>query len=109
MLKFARRSHGERKHSFLYNLIWSRWQIVKLGGSHLDRYRQLLARNFEPSSPGWQMSRRCLGELALLTRSNSIRLIVIPFPVLGGLSQKPYLFEKYVRTVCEAALAERAQ
>lgn len=98
-----------RKRSYAYNLAWTRWQLVKAGGSRLDDYRQALEKTFDESSAGWQASKRCMSDLAELTRSNGIRLIVIPFPVLGGFDQMPYLFHKYISTVCNAAIAAGAE
>ncbi len=98
-----------RKRSYAYNLAWTRWQLVKAGGSHLDDYRLALEKSFDESSAGWQASKACLSDLASLTHSNGIRLIVIPFPVLGGFDQKPYLFHKYIATVCNAATAAGAE
>jgi hypothetical protein len=98
-----------RKRSYAYNLAWTRWQLVKAGGSNLDNYRQALEKTFDDSSAGWQASKACMSDLATLTRSNNIRLIVIPFPVLGGFDQKPYLFHKYISTVCNAAVAAGAE
>ena len=50
-----------------------------------------------------------MAELTSLARAQSIRVIVIPFPMLAGLAEKPYPFYGYIRTVCDAAQAEGAE
>jgi len=98
-----------RKHSDLYNLVWTRWQLVKHPGSSIERYREDLAARFGEGSPGWERSRACLGELVSLARGRSIRVIVLPFPVLFGIDTKPYPFRAYVETTCGAARAAGAE
>jgi hypothetical protein len=80
-----------------------------MGDFRLDRSSQILAKTFTESNPGWRASRSCLGDIASLTQSYDIRLIVIPFPVLAGVSAKPYPFAGYVQTVCDAAKALGAE
>lgn len=98
-----------RKYSAVYNLAWTRWQVLKRRTFPIDHYREILTREFHEGNPRWRRSRACLAELISLARARSIRIIVVPFPVLGGLAEKPYPFEGYITTVCEAARAERAE
>ena len=44
-----------------------------------------------------------------LARARSIRIVVIPFPVMGGIAETPYPFGRYIATVCEAARIEGAE
>jgi hypothetical protein len=92
-----------RKRSALYNLIWMRWQAIKIGSFRMEHYRQILSQKFSDSNPGWVESRNCLTKLVQRAQAQSIRLIVIPMPVLWGLTDKPYPFECYLKTVSDAA------
>jgi len=98
-----------RKHSDLYNLVWTRWQLLKHPRSSIERYRDDLAAKFGEGSPGWERSRACLGELVSLAQGRSIRVIVLPFPVLFGIDTNPYPFRAYVETTCGAARAAGAE
>ncbi len=55
-----------RKQSFLYNIVWSRWQVIKLGAPQVRDVQRALINNFESTSPGWKSSRVCLSSLASL-------------------------------------------
>ena len=98
-----------RKYSAVYNLVWTRWQLVKNRTLSLGDYREMLEKKFDADSPGWKSSRRCLAELIALAQTKIIRVVVIPFPALGGLAATPYPFERYIRTVCEAVRLARAE
>ncbi len=98
-----------RKYSFVYNLVWMRWQVLRQPRFTENGYRTVLTKKFEEGSPGWRKSRACLADLISLARANSIRIIVIPFPVMSGLSEKSYPFAGYIKSVCDAARAEGAE
>ncbi|MGH9967697.1 MAG: SGNH/GDSL hydrolase family protein [Pyrinomonadaceae bacterium] len=98
-----------RKHSDLYNLVWTRWQVLKQPRFTEDGYRAILTKKFDEGSPGWVRSKACLADLISLARANSIRIIVIPFPVMSGLTEKSYAFAGYIKSVCDAARAEEAE
>lgn len=105
-----------RKHSALYNLAWTRWNVWKGPRYSLERYREILTYRFSDSYEGWRRSRDCITNLISLTRAHSIRIIVIPFPVMEGFTQSPslvaetaYPFEHYVRTVCNAVRSAGAE
>lgn len=106
---FANIMAAARKHSDVYNLVWTRWQVLKKPKFTTNRYRAILASKFDETNPGWRRSRACLADLISFARMQSIRIIVIPFPVLGGLPEKPYPFGGYIETVCNAARAEGAE
>lgn len=97
-----------RKRSDIYNLVWTRWQVAKkrFGQQH---YREDVDRKFEATNPAWQRSRAYLTKLIVLAHAHSIRVIVLPFPVLSAISEQPYPFQKYVRAVCDAARAVGAE
>jgi hypothetical protein len=92
-----------RKHSYAYNLVWSNWQIVKRRPSTVREYGEIVAQRFGADSPGWRRSKACFAELVSLARAQSIRLIVIPFPPMPGLRERPYPFEPYISAVCGEA------
>jgi hypothetical protein len=92
-----------RKHSRLYNLAWVRWQALKHPVFSIDRYRDILSRKFSNNDPGWQTSRDYLTRMAELARQNAIRLVIIPMPVLWGLTDQPYPFDAYLQTVSRMA------
>ena len=100
-----------RISSFSYNYVWSHWQIIKtiVSSPTLDQYAQLLSRRFDDSNPGWRASRACLVGIARLARAHSIRLIVLPFPQLFGLSQMPFPFRAYIDTICAVAKSAGAE
>ena len=92
---------GARIHSALYNLVWSRYQTMKsryFAGK--SDYVELVARKFMAGNPGWERSRACLKALLATASDHSIKLVVIPFPVLGGLDANPYPFQGYIEAVC---------
>jgi hypothetical protein len=98
-----------RKSSVAYNFVWAHWQVVKVHRLTIDQYREMVAGKFNESNPGWRRSRACLNNMVGLAKTRSIRLIVIPFPELGGIDQEPYPFRSYVKMVCDAARAQGAE
>jgi GDSL-like Lipase/Acylhydrolase family len=97
-----------RKHSLIYNVIWTRWQVFKHRMNTTDHYLTMLATKFSEHNPGWQRSKACLKDLVALAQSRSIRVIVIPFPIPGLLNEKPYPLNHYIESVCKAAEANKA-
>jgi hypothetical protein len=51
----------------------------------------------------------CLADMISLAKAQSIRLVVIPFPILQGLAIKPYPFEMYTKAICDAARTDGAE
>jgi len=97
-----------RKKSLAYNLIWTRWQVLKEPAYTIDQYRSILTRKFTEGSGGWDRSKACLRQLVSLARRHSVRMIVVPFPVLGTVVE-PYPFKDYIAAICEAARASEAE
>jgi hypothetical protein len=97
-----------RKRSAAYNLVWTRWNVIKLRSRRysIETYRKILATKFNERNPGWRKSRACLIDLIHLARARSVRIMVIPFPPVSGLREKPYPFAGYITTVCDVARAE---
>ena len=93
-----------RKHSAAYNIAWSHWNVVKLQLARGD-YAKVVTAKFDDNYPGWKASRQCLVDMIQTAAAHNIRLLVIPFPVLSGLGEKPYPFARYVEAVCTAAKA----
>ena len=98
-----------RKGSAAYNFLWAHWQVIKSPGATIDTYRATLARKFNETNPGWRRSEACLADIARLAKAHSVRLIVVPFPVLNGLKAHPYPFAQYIQTVCQAARKQGAE
>ena len=94
---------GTRKKSYLYNLLWTRWNLIRARNPTEEEYRQVLERKFQNSNPRWLQSRSCLAQLVSIARTNGMRTIVIPFPVLRGIHEEHYPFRAYIQTVCSAA------
>lgn len=91
-----------RKHSMAYNFAWSRWNAIKAQRAVSPDYAQAVNVKFDDSSPGWQESRQCLADMIHSAAAQDIRLLVVPFPVLSGLAERPYPFARYVEAVCAA-------
>lgn len=98
-----------RKSSYAYNLIWTNWQVIKHRLSGSADYKTVVARRFNDDYRGWQRSRECLAALASLTKLQSIRLVVIPFPPMSALREKPYPFSHYISSICEEALINNVE
>src|SRR5262249_33386146 len=47
-----------RKHSSAYNLLWTRWQVLKAGTLSVKRYAEVLTRKFSDDNPRWQRSKK---------------------------------------------------
>ena len=94
---------ASRKYSYAYNLVWSNWQVIKHRPVAADEYLKTIARRFSGGYSGWRRSKACLADLASLSRTQSIRLIVIPFPPMASLREKPYPLAPYIKAVCDAA------
>jgi hypothetical protein len=92
-----------RRHSAAYNFVWTRWQVLRRPALSVDAYQKLLAEKFDEDNPRWQRSKTCLADLVSLAREHSMKIVVIPFPVLSGLQEEPYPLGAYIRTVCDAA------
>ncbi len=98
-----------RESSAAYNLAWTRFQLLKGATYSIDQYRGLIAKKFDSTNPLWMKSKACLADMIALAKTQSIRLVVIPFPILQGLTTKPYPFEMYTKAVCDAARAGGAE
>jgi lysophospholipase L1-like esterase len=90
-----------RKSVMSYNLVWTRWQVLKQRFASRARYRDDVAAKFTENNQGWQRSRACLKELLELAHQHAGRVLVIPFPVPGFLRERPYPHHDYVETVCK--------
>jgi hypothetical protein len=102
---FADLMAAARKQSAVYNLVWTRWQILKNPSYGINEYRESLSAKFSENNPGWVRSKSCLAEMIALAQSRSVRLIVISFPVLSGINEEPYPFGDYIQTICNAVRA----
>ena len=98
-----------RKSSAAYNLAWTRFQLLKGTTYTIDQYREMVTRRFDSANPSWGRSKACLAEMISLARAKSIRMVVIPFPVLRGIQIKPYPFAVYTKVICDAARTHGAE
>lgn len=98
-----------RESSATYNLAWTRFQLLKGATYSIDQYRELVARKFDLANPSWGKSKACLADMISLAKAQSIRFVVIPFPILQGLTTKPYPFEMYTKAICDAVRTSGAE
>lgn len=98
-----------RTHSYAYNLLQTRWRLAVTRVDSTNQYAETMKTKFQPGSPGWIRSRSCLAALIASAQAAQIRVIVIPYPVLTDVNQRPYPFAGYIDTVCQAARANGAE
>ena len=98
-----------RKRDVVYNLVWTRWQNLKQRFGTGRNNLQHIADKFDEKNAGWQRSKACLADLISLAKTQSVRVMVVPFPVVGFLSERPYPLDRYIRTVCEAAVTRGSE
>ena len=100
-----------RKHFYVYNFVWTRFQLLKQPRLSIAGYHDVLMQKFNDRNVGWKRSKGCLSDITALARANSIRLIVVPNPVLSGrgVAENPYPFADYIETVCGAVWADGAE
>lgn len=91
-----------RKLSYVYNLAWSRWQILKRRSLSMEIYQDIINNKYSEQAIGWEKSKNCLKNILSFAEKESIRIIVIPFPILSYLSHIPYPFQRYIDTICQA-------
>jgi hypothetical protein len=98
-----------RESIVIYNLVWTRWQVLKHRMNTTGSYFKTLATKFTQKNPGWERSKACLKDMVSLARNHSARVIVIPFPVLGFLGEKPYPLNTYIQSICKEAETNGAE